>query len=144
MIEVPMRRLWLLAVLPLLLVACDSGEDDTTPTTTATTTTPAVTATATAEPSATATPIAAELCPISGDSCSFINQVARHVLEGNGSGVISNSRATFYECPGPAGGLGEPFPLCEGAEPGEYRAGFPSLHYQSEGSIIDEATARDM
>lgn len=88
-----------------------------------------------------AKPQAAELCPISADACSFVNRIAQRVLAGDGRAVLSSSKATFYECPGPNGGLGDPFPLCNGARAGEMRAGFPVRRIQSEGSVLTEADA---
>lgn len=153
-----MRTACLLLVATLLLVsaACDGGDDGeatatpATPaaTTTATETAATPTSTPTASPAPTSSPAAtttstasASLCPIAASACSFANQMAKHVLEGNGEAVMSSARTTFYQCPGPNGGPGDPFPLCDGAAAGETRAGFPIRRIQSEGGAMSEADA---
>ena len=94
-----------------------------------------------------AEPPPAALCPIAANACSFASQLARHVLEGDGEAVMSSSKSTFYECPGPdAAAIGPPFPLCEGAPAGEVRAGFPSTWgFGYKGGVVTEAdVARDI
>ncbi len=90
-----------------------------------------------------ADPPDADLCPIGADACSFASQIAQNVLEGDGDAVMSSSKSTFYECPGPnSSGAGQPLPLCEGAPAGEMRAGFPfTTTFQGEGSVVTEADA---
>jgi hypothetical protein len=147
----PMRTAWMLLAATLLLatLGCNDGGGDATPTaepTRAATEAPS-TATRTATPARTvsttptATPTAIAACPVAGDACAFANQMAQAVLEGDGDGVFSSASLTSYTCPGPNGGLGGPFPLCDGAAPGEQRAGFPIRRIQSEGGVIGEADA---
>lgn len=151
-IEGLMRYLWVLVAAALFLGACggdDGGdEDDATASPTTQATEVASTATATRTPTATSTATAtaspaAEACPIAPDACSFANQVAQNVLEGDGDAVMSLSKTTFFECPGPnSQGAGQPLPLCEGAAGGEMRAGFPFITtFQGEGSVVTEADA---
>ena len=147
-----MRYLWVFVAAALFLGACggdDGGdENDATasptvaPTEVATTATATRTATAALTATATASP-AAEACPIAADVCSFASQVAQNVLEGDGDAVMSSSKSTFFECPGPnSQGAGQPLPLCEGAAAGEMRAGFPFItSFQGEGSVVTEADA---
>jgi hypothetical protein len=78
-----------------------------------------------------------EQCPIDADSCSYASQLANHVLNGNGDGVLADADGTAYECPGPNSSLGGPYPLCNGAQAGEVRIGFPFITtFQGEGSVL--------
>ena len=80
--------------------------------------------------------------PHAADACSFANQMAKAVIDGNGDRVVSSARSTFFTCPGPnTSGAGQPLPLCNGAAAGETRAGFPIRRIQSEGGAINEADA---
>jgi hypothetical protein len=154
--EISMRNAWMLLVATLLFAtACGGGDDEdvtatpgATQTATEAATTPAAarTASPSATAGATATPTptqAAELCPIAADACSFANQIAMYVLGGDGDGVISSARSTFYQCPGP-NGEGQPYPLCNGATPGETRAGFPLRQTEGSGSVVNEADAAQL
>ncbi len=163
----------LLLIVSGIVIACTSGADTGMPSSTPAafvtetaspsatrTTTPLSTASATASQPATATPLPTasvtasqpatptpalvpKLCPIAFDACSFANQVALKVTEGNGEAMMSSARSTFYLCPGPSSrGSGDPFPLCNDASAGETRAGFPFVTtFQGEGSVVSEAQA---
>ncbi|MGE0228354.1 MAG: hypothetical protein AB7I38_04790 [Dehalococcoidia bacterium] len=95
-----------------------------------------------ATPSATATStatLAASPCPIAPDTCSFMSQVAQHVVEGDSAAVVSLTRSTPFTCPGPNGEPGGPFPLCNGAPTGEIRLGFPIRRIGGEPGAVVEA-----
>jgi hypothetical protein len=148
--ELPMRFAWtLLLAAAFLLAACggdNHGDPTSTPAPAATATQTASTPTAprasTATATASRTPTqTAEACPIAAEACSFAAQIAQNVLEGDGDAVISSAQSTLFECPGPNGGLGDPFPLCDGAATGEMRAGFPMRQIQSSAGAISETDA---
>ncbi|MGE3411434.1 MAG: hypothetical protein AB7L91_04345 [Dehalococcoidia bacterium] len=95
-----------------------------------------------ATPSATATStatLAASPCPIAPDACSFMSQAAQHVVEGDSAAVVSLSKSKPFTCPGPNGGPGGPFPLCNGAPTGEIRLGFPIRRIGGEPGAVVEA-----
>jgi len=139
----------------LLIGACGGEEDgggvsigtvaataEVTPTATpARTSTAGPTSSATSTPAATATGTAtlvASPCPAASDACSFMSQVAQHVVAGNSDGVLSSSKPTAYTCPGPNGGPGGPFPLCNGARTGEIRLGYAMRRIGGESGAVEE------
>lgn len=95
--------------------------------------TPSATATATGTATLTASP-----CPAAPEACSFMSQVAQNVVEGDSEAVLSLSKATIYTCPGPNGGPGGPFPLCNGARTGELRLGFSMRRIGGESGAVEE------
>lgn len=143
----------LLLLAALLFAACSGGDDEDggvtigTPEPTASpsvaaTNAPTRTATATPTPSATATPaptLVASPCPAAPEACSFMSQVAQNVIEGDSGAVLSLSKPTIYTCPGPNGGPGGPFPLCNGARIGEVRFGFAMRRLGGEAGIVAES-----
>ena len=102
---------------------------------------PVRTTTVPADASATATEPAA--CPVATIACDKALDLARAVAMSDWDAVLRDLRATPAACPGPtAGGLGGPYPLCDGASPGELRHGFPVAHHGSEGVMLNGADFR--
>jgi hypothetical protein len=59
--------------------------------------------------------------------------------------LISVTEVKEYECPGPEpSGLGGPFPLCDGATPGELRSGYLTARRASEGAVLSQEGYREV
>ena len=122
-----MRSWTLLAgcVLGLLAVACDSNPEPPT-------TTPA-------PPDATSvkTPVDPEACPIARDACDFAEEIVEGIVNADTAKLDALSAPEQFECFGPvAGGLGGPYPLCDGSVAGEVRDGFYVHVFNSDGGTV--------
>jgi hypothetical protein len=76
-------------------------------------------------------------CPTDPAVCTFAADLNRAVLGGDSVWIWDRARFTEVECPGGTPqGLGGPFPLCDGAQPGERRSGIQVAYLSSEGTVV--------
>lgn len=161
---ITMAKTWAAALLGLiiLLAACGGGEEETpsptptltptptptvtpTPTPTATPTpTPTVTPTPTPTVTPSPTPFGGGECPVGPAGCDFATRLNQWVGNEDVDFLVSVTEVKEYECPGPEpSGLGGPFPLCDGATPGEHRSGYLTARRASEGAVLSEEGYRE-
>jgi len=116
-------RSWALSLIwlaGLALAACQSGDSNRqTPTA--------------------ATPTAAAVaCPVAKDLCGFALELRQDMWVGNFEALEALTQKSSFTCPGPrAEGAGGPFPLCQGANPGEVRPGVAIHRLQSDGGTVE-------
>ncbi len=115
------------ALVALTLVGCESDDD------------PEATPTQTVVPSATATPNygAPEPCPVDQEICDFAVEIQQLIAAADFAGLEAIMRPQEFVCPDREVGLGDPIPLCHGAEGGEVRSGFPIRRLQSDGGTVE-------
>lgn len=84
-------------------------------------------------------------CPVEPDACAFAALLNQWLLSGNVDAVVARLVVQEQECPGPEPhGLGGPYPLCDGAAPGERRAGVPIARLQSEGGVLSTENVKQL
>src|SRR5215208_3526470 len=72
-------------------------------------------------------------CPVEPDACEFVRSVVVALDSGDRSALLPLLATEEVVCPAPdSGGLGGPFPLCDGAAEGERRVGVPISRINSE------------
>jgi hypothetical protein len=128
LVGVPRSSLGALALLAVVILSCSSSTPRLDPTTVLPTpVTPAVT------PSR----VTSQTCPVRQDVCDTATDVADSLHEGDIASLVSRFETQLITCPGSEpSGLGEPFPLCDGAEQGEQREGIFIGRGGGEGSAI--------
>lgn len=84
-------------------------------------------------------------CPVAADACAFATHVQQWFDRGIYDAFASLLQTQEVECPGPTPiGLGGPYPLCDGSQPGERRYGTPIVRPGSEGGIGSVELFRDL
>lgn len=88
---------------------------------------------------ATATPNSSA-CPVEQAACDFAQKVAAAITAADVVQLNALSAPEQFECLGPvAGGLGGPYPLCDGSVAGEVREGFWVHVFNSDGGTVQES-----
>ncbi len=117
--------LWLAG---LAMVAC--GSDDGSP---GVRTTSAPGTSAPAE-----MPTANTECPVAKDLCATALALQQNMWAANFDALETLTQKSSFTCPGPSpGGAGGPYPLCQGASPGEIRRGVRINRLQSDGGTVE-------
>jgi uncharacterized repeat protein (TIGR01451 family) len=76
-------------------------------------------------------------CPVATSVCAFAAVIAQQIAAGDAAPLLAAAQPQAYICPGPVSpGAGGPYPLCDAADAGEQRAGYPLVHLQSEGDVL--------
>src|SRR5206468_3468445 len=85
-------------------------------------------------------------CPVEPDACDFVRRVVDALASNDPAALLPRLAPEEAVCPEPgSGGLGGPFPLCDGAAAGETRWGVPISRINSEGGMIrPEDVAREV
>lgn len=79
-------------------------------------------------------------CPVAPEACAFALRLNGLLAHGDVDAVARLLRPEEVECPGPTPmGLGGPYPLCDGALPGERRMGAKIIRLNSEGGMASPA-----
>ncbi|MEX0782198.1 MAG: helix-turn-helix transcriptional regulator [Dehalococcoidia bacterium] len=98
---------------------------------------PAATAPADATPALSATPTPTSTVPAVETPERFARRVAALVAAGQLDELTALSEPVAFTCPGPTPqGAGGPFPLCNGAAPGEERQGYVTARDASEAQTV--------
>lgn len=88
-------------------------------------------------PALTATPAATVTPPVAETPELFAQRIAAMIAAGQLEELLALSEPVTFACPGPVPqGAGGPFPLCNGAAPGEERQGYITLRDASEAETI--------
>jgi hypothetical protein len=84
-------------------------------------------------------------CNLDAEVCAFAATLNRWLLTPDVDAILARTAPEQFECPGPRPqGLGGPYPLCDGAAPGERRSGYTVVRLQSEASVVSAQGYRDL